>query len=152
MGNKITFLPDKAEYDISSDKSVMELAFEKGIPIQSSCKGMATCGECRVIVVEGENQVLPPTSQEISLIGQGHYIDQRRLSCQLYCFGNITVDVSEQKEKSADPSLSKTFLKRIKKEKTSDIHSIKDNLIEQNNERIKKTCEKAVIFKRPEEV
>lgn len=139
MGNKIKFLPDKAEYDISSDKSVMELAFEKGIPIQSSCKGMATCGECRVIVVEGENQVLPPTSQEISLIGQGHYIDQRRLSCQLYCFGDVIVDVSEQKEKSADPSLSKTFLKRIKKEKTSDVHSVKDNLIEQNNDKIKKS-------------
>ena len=93
MGNKIKFLPDKLECDISSEKSVMELAFEKGIPIQSSCKGMASCGECRVIVVEGENHVLPPTSQEISLIGQGHYIDQRRLSCQLYCFGDITVDV-----------------------------------------------------------
>ncbi len=114
----------------------MELAFEKGIPIQSSCKGMAVCGECRVIVAEGENQVLPPTSQEISLIGQGHYIDQRRLSCQLYCFGSVTVDVSEQKEKSADQSISKTFLKRIKKEKTEDIHSIRDNLIEQNAEKI----------------
>ena len=44
---------------------------------------------------------------------------------------------SEQKEKSADQSLSKTFLKRIKKEKTADMHSIRDNLIEQNNEKIK---------------
>ena len=137
MGNKIKFLPDHVEYDISSEKSVMELAFEKGIPIQSSCKGMAACGECRVIVVEGENQVLPPTSQEISLIGQGHYIDQRRLSCQLYCFGDITVDISEQKDKAADQSISKTFLKRIKKDKAADIHSIRDNLIEQNNEKIK---------------
>jgi len=134
MGNKIKFLPDNTEYDISSEKSVMELAFEKGIHIQSSCKGMATCGECRVIVVEGESQVLPPTSQEISLIGQGHYIDHRRLSCQLYCFGNVTVDVTEQKEKSADQSISKTFLKRIKKEKEADIHSIRDNLIEQSSE------------------
>ena len=137
MGNKIKFLPDNVEYDISSEKSVMELAFERGIPIQSSCKGMATCGECRVIVVEGENKVLPPTSQEVSLIGQGHYIDQRRLSCQLYCFGDITVDVTEQKEKSTDQSISKTFLKRIKKEKATDIHSIRDNLIEQSNKKIK---------------
>ena len=137
MANKIKFLPDNIEHKISSEKSVMELAFEKGIPIQSSCKGMATCGECRVLVVEGENQVLPPTSQEMSLIGQGHYIDQRRLSCQLYCFGNITVDVSEQKEKEGDhQSISKTFLKRIKKEKAADIHSIRDNLIEQSNEKI----------------
>ena len=137
MGNKIKFLPDNVEYDISSEKSVMELAFEKDIQIQSSCKGMATCGECRVIVVEGENQVLPPTSQEVSLIGQGHYIDHRRLSCQLYCFGDITVDVTEQKEESADQSISKTFLKRIKKDKAADVHSIRDNLIEQNNEKIK---------------
>ena len=134
MKNKIKFLPQNIEIDISSEKNVMELAHENGLPIQSSCKGMASCGECRVIVAEGENHTLPPTSQELSLIGQGHYIDQRRLSCQLYCFGNMTIDLSEQVEKSEDKSISKTFLKRIKKDQGQKVHSVRDNLIQKDQD------------------
>ena len=131
---KIRFLPQKLETDISSEKSVMEMAVEKGIPIQSSCKGMASCGECRVFMVEGEHNVLPPTEKELGLIGQGHYIDQRRLSCQLYCFGDVTVDVSEQMEKAENEKVSKTFLKRIQKTSEKQIHSIGDCFIEKDED------------------
>ena len=134
MKNKIRFLPQNVEMEVSPEKSVMELAHENGIFIQSSCKGVATCGECRVLVKEGENQVLPPTSKELALIGQGHYIDRRRLSCQLYCYGNITVDLTEQVEKSQDQKMSKVFLQKIKKDADDTIHSVRDNLIEQDQD------------------
>ena len=131
---KVKFLPQKIELDAPSDKSVMDIALEKDIPIQSSCKGMAICGECRVFILEGENQVLPPTSKELALIGQGHYIDQRRLSCQLFCYGKVTIDLKEQLEKSEAQKFSKTFLKKIKKENVEKMHSIRDNLIEQDED------------------
>jgi 2Fe-2S ferredoxin len=31
----------------------------------------------------------------VRLLGNNFYLDGRRLSCQLYCFGEMTVDVSE---------------------------------------------------------
>ena len=126
-------MPQNIELEISSEKSVMDVAHANGIPIQSGCRGQATCGECRVIVVEGENQMLPPTSQELSLIGQGYHIDQRRLSCQLYCFGDVTIDVSQHIKKEGD-AITHQLLKRIKKGDQEKIHSIRDNLIEEDKE------------------
>ena len=134
MKNKIRFLPQNIEIQAAPDKSVMELAHENGIFIQSSCKGSSTCGECRVLVKEGENQVLPPTSKELALIGQGHYIDRRRLSCQLYCYGNVTVNLEEQVEKAQNQKVSKVFLQKIKKDTDDKIHSVRDNLIEQDQD------------------
>lgn len=93
---KVKFVPQNVEYEIKPGQSVMHLAQDHGIYIKSVCKGVPSCAECRVRVVEGDHNVLPPGSEELSLIGTGHFIDQRRLSCQLKCFGDITVDMTEQ--------------------------------------------------------
>jgi 2Fe-2S ferredoxin len=52
-----------------------------------------------VRVIDGDYNVFPPSSKEIALIGTAYFVDQRRLSCQLRCFGDITVDHTEQFEK-----------------------------------------------------
>lgn len=96
---KVKFLPMDVEFDIEPNQSVMKLAHEKGVKIKSVCNGLPSCAECRVKLVEGEHNVLPPSAKELSLIGTGHFIDQRRLSCQLMCFGDITVDLTEQMDK-----------------------------------------------------
>jgi hypothetical protein len=60
-----------------------------------------------VRVVEGDYNVLPPASKEVQLIGTAHFLDQRRLSCQLVCFGDITVDLTEQIQKEAEEGKKK---------------------------------------------
>ncbi len=77
----------------------MHVAQDNGIYVKSVCRGVPSCAECRVRVVEGEHNVTPPASSELGLIGTGHFIDHRRLSCQLRCFGDITIDLTEQVEK-----------------------------------------------------
>ncbi|MCB0408336.1 MAG: hypothetical protein KDD34_09040, partial [Bdellovibrionales bacterium] len=104
------------------------------IHISSVCNGMPSCAECRVKLVEGENNVLPPSAKELNLIGTGHFIDQRRLSCQLICFGNITVDLTEQVEKAAEGKVSKKFLQRAQKESADDVHAETGIFIEQDND------------------
>jgi ferredoxin len=96
---KVKFVPQNVEHEIKPGESVMHVAQDHGLYIKSVCKGVPSCAECRVRVVEGEHNVLPPNSEELSLIGTGHFIDHRRLSCQLKCFGDITVDLTEQVEK-----------------------------------------------------
>ncbi len=96
---KVKFLPQGISVPADSDKSVMELARENQLSISSSCNGMCSCAECRVYVVEGEAHVLPPSVRETELIGGAHFVDNRRLSCQLFCFGDVTVDLSEQVER-----------------------------------------------------
>ena len=94
---------------------------------------MATCGECRVYLIEGENQVLPPTSKELSLVGQGYYIDRRRLACQLYCYGNVTIDLNEQVHEAESQRTSKVFLKKIHKEDVKKMNSIRDSLLKESS-------------------
>lgn len=96
---KVKFLPQNVEFEIDPLRSVMNLAHEQGMFIKSICKGIPSCAECRVRIVEGESNVLPPGQSELALIGSAYFVDQRRLSCQLRCFGDVTVDLSEQEEK-----------------------------------------------------
>lgn len=104
---KVKFLPMNKEVEIKPEQTVLEVALANQIPIRSVCKGVPSCAECRVRITEGENCVLPPNKSEINLIGSGYFVDHRRLSCQLHCYGNVTIDVTEQLAKSADTSLRK---------------------------------------------
>ena len=94
-------MPLGKEFEIKPNESVLHLAQTQGIHIQSVCKGIPSCAECRVRVIEGEYNVIAPSKTEMSLIGTSYFIDGRRLSCQLKCFGDITVDLTEQIEKES---------------------------------------------------
>lgn len=93
---KVKFLPSNIELEIQPGQSVMDLAHKNNIFIKTICNGLPSCAECRVKLVEGESNVMPPTAKELNLIGTGYFIDQRRLSCQLVCYGDVTVDLQEQ--------------------------------------------------------
>lgn len=95
---KIRFVPTGQEIEGTPDKTLLQLCVDNKIEIRSICKGVPSCAECRVKLVEGEANVLPPTKAELSLIGSSYYLDQRRLSCQLRCFGDVTVDLTDQIE------------------------------------------------------
>jgi len=121
---KIKFFPKNIEADVDPNKSVLEIARELGLSIQSSCNGMCACGDCRVFLKEGEGHVFPPTDKEMELIGRGHYVDQRRLSCQLYCFGNVSVNLKEQEERNAHGKISRQFLERAQKKTPEEAKSL----------------------------
>ena len=128
---KVKFLPQNISVDIQSGKSVMELARENKLPVSSSCNGMCSCAECRVYVVEGEAHILPPSAKEVDLIGGGYFIDSRRLSCQLFCFGDVTIDLSEQVEREKQGgTVNKQFLKQISKNTMADSSSLGGILVE----------------------
>jgi ferredoxin, 2Fe-2S len=96
---KVKFLPQDVELEIAPNQSVMKLAHENGIFVKSICNGVPSCAECRVKIIDGEQNVSSPSNKELNLIGTGYFLDQRRLSCQLRCFGDLVVDLSEQVEK-----------------------------------------------------
>lgn len=133
---KVKFVPQEQEFEIQPGQSVMALAHEKGILIKSTCNGLPSCAECRVRIVDGDWNTNPPSRKELGLIGTGYYIDQRRLSCQVICFGDITVDTSEQVEKSAEGPVTKKFLTKVHKATAQDSHSVGGVLIEQDEKLI----------------
>ncbi len=96
---KIKFFPTNQEIEGDPNKSLLQLCMENKIDIKSLCKGKPSCAECRVHVKEGESSILPPSAKELHVLGSNYFLDGRRLSCQVYCFGNVTVDISEQLER-----------------------------------------------------
>lgn len=98
---KVKFVPQNVEFEIKPGQSVMHLAEDNGIYVKSVCRGVPSCAECRVKIVDGENNVFPPAGEELSLIGSGWFIDRRRLACQLQCLGDVTVDMTEQLAKQS---------------------------------------------------
>lgn len=129
---KVKFVPQNVEFEIKQGQSVMDLAHEKGLPIRSTCNGLPSCAECRVKVVDGDYNLNPPSRKELGLIGTGFYIDQRRLSCQMLCFGDVTVDLQEQVEKGAEGPVTKKFLTKVQKSSAEESHSLGGVLIEQD--------------------
>ena len=102
---KVKFMPQNLEVEIEPNETVLQVAQRSGVQIKSVCKGVPSCAECRVQLVDGDYNVLPPSSKELNLIGTAYFVDRRRLSCQLRCFGDITLDLAEQVEK-AEKNLS----------------------------------------------
>lgn len=103
---KIKFLPTGQEIDLNPQKTLLQLAWANGIEIRSICKGQPSCAECRIKIIEGEHNTLPPTKAELALIGTSYYLDSRRLACQVRCFGPMTIDIKDHLDK-ADSSSKK---------------------------------------------
>lgn len=130
---KVKFVPQNVECEIKPGQSVLHAAQDNNIHIKSVCRGVPSCAECRVRVVEGEHNVMPPSAAELSLIGTAWFVDRRRLSCQLRCFGDITVDMTEQNEK-LDAGSGKKPRGRYNKDELQESRAVLGNLMMSDEE------------------
>lgn len=144
---KVKFLPLNKEFEIKNNQSVLNLAQKNGIFIKSICNSLPSCSECRIKVLEGEHNIAPPSSKELQLIGSGYFIDQRRLSCQMFCFGDVVVDLSEQvqKQKALEtPKQSHQWTKKNDKDPSLRM-AISGNLIEEEQELLEEVEQKKSV-------
>lgn len=124
---KVKFLPTGKEVEITPEKTLLQAAIEGGVEIRSICKGKLNCAECRVKIVDGESNLLPPSKAELNLLGLAWQIDSRRYSCQVRCFGDVTVDLTEQIERAND---AKKNIRGFKSSKpVTESHAVIDTLI-----------------------
>ncbi|WP_417334989.1 2Fe-2S iron-sulfur cluster-binding protein [Halobacteriovorax marinus] len=89
-----TLMPSGEKIVINEKKSLLENLKDNGHYIKSSCGGHATCTDCIVKIVTGEDNVNPPEFNELQLMGNVFHITKERLSCQTFVTGDITVDIS----------------------------------------------------------
>lgn len=159
---KIKFMPQNVEFEIKPNQSVLDLAHQNGLHIQSVCKGVPSCAECRIQILDGEWNVIPPLKKELALIGTAWFVDRSRLSCQLKCFGDVTVDLSQQIEKEQnskrprgkfqkDPNTSKAVLGSVLLEDTINNNS-KMNEEDYNLRKAEIALEQEEIRKQLEEI
>lgn len=125
---KIKIVPQGIELDVNPNKSLLQICTENQVEIKSICKGVPSCAECRIHITQGEYNVTQPSKAELSLIGTSWYLDGRRLSCQVRCFGDVTIDLTEQIER-AETQTKKVRGFRSQSGKSQESHAKQGTLI-----------------------
>jgi 2Fe-2S ferredoxin len=87
----VTFLPFEARVPVADGESVFEAGRRAGVPIPTACVGKATCGLCRVKIVDGEAHLSPLNADEKKHLGNTYFISKLRLSCQARVSGGDVV-------------------------------------------------------------
>lgn len=88
----VTFLPFGIRAAADDGESVFEAGRRAGVPIPTACVGKASCGLCRVKVVDGEEHLSRQNAEEKKHLGNTYFISRLRLSCQAQVSGgDVTV-------------------------------------------------------------
>ena len=77
-------------------KSILFLLQNEGIDWMHACGGKGRCTTCKVIVLEGENNLRPSTSAELRYQKQGLLHAGERLACQVKICGDVTLKVPDE--------------------------------------------------------
>jgi ferredoxin, 2Fe-2S len=89
----VTFQPAGTRVPCADGDSVFDVGRRAGIGISTACVGKATCGLCRVKVLDGEAHLSPMNAAEKKHLGNVYFINKVRLACQTRVWGDVVVDV-----------------------------------------------------------
>ncbi|MGA7616393.1 MAG: 2Fe-2S iron-sulfur cluster-binding protein [Thermoanaerobaculia bacterium] len=88
---RVTFEDQDQTADFESERTLLSCAIDMGIRISHVCGGDGACGTCRIAVVDGWDQLSPPTPDETYKELEPPY----RLSCQAKLKGDVVVKVAK---------------------------------------------------------
>lgn len=88
---KATCLPDKVDFDVTADETLLEAALRSGIAFAHACGGRAKCSTCRIWVLDGLEICPKRTELETSMADRLGFGDEVRLACQLRPEGEVRV-------------------------------------------------------------
>jgi 2Fe-2S ferredoxin len=78
------------------DRKVIELIHENGIDWMHACGKKGRCTTCKIIVVQGGENLLPLNDRELVFTAQGRLHPGERLACQAILHsGEIRIKVAE---------------------------------------------------------
>ncbi|PTB96578.1 ferredoxin [Marivirga lumbricoides] len=80
----------------SLEKTALEHIHENFIDWMHACGKKGRCTTCKMIVLEGENNLGELTGPEIKYREQGRLASNERLSCQAVVTGDIIIEVAEK--------------------------------------------------------
>ena len=72
----------------------MQALLNAGLPVASSCDGDGVCAKCRLIIVEGNENLSPANDTEEFLKESNSIAPNMRISCQVQVLGPVTLDAT----------------------------------------------------------
>ena len=91
---KVTFHPLNKSREIRVGATILAAANQCGVPVGQSCSGEGICGWCRVTIVSGAENLVPPSENEQRLIEEKKFDPDERAACLAKITGNLTVTTS----------------------------------------------------------
>lgn len=85
MKHKVTLKPSGEIVEIEEGKNLLSALREQDIYVKSSCGGVASCSDCIVKIVSGEDHLTPPPFSELKLLGNVFHITKERLALSDLC-------------------------------------------------------------------
>ena len=80
---KVKVLNLGVEFEGIENETIMQILYRNGIEIDSACGGHGQCTSCKVLVVQGIENLYPPEFEEEETIQEyGLDPEKERLSCQ----------------------------------------------------------------------
>jgi len=89
----VTFQPSGLRVECADSESVFEIGRRAGLEISTACVGKATCGLCRVKILDGEAHLTPLNAAEKKHLGNVYFITKTRLACQARVSGDVVVEL-----------------------------------------------------------
>lgn len=144
---KVTLKPSGEVVEVEEGKNLLVALREQNIYIKSSCGGHASCTDCIIKIVSGEDYITPPPFEELKLLGNVFHITKERLACQTCLTGDVTIDIGkhdlatdEAKLKNKTSNFSKKKqVTRVRKE--ADVKTLRS---ERATERAAEDAEKKI--------
>lgn len=113
---KVTLKPSGEIVEVEEGKNLLVALREQNIYIKSSCGGHATCTDCIIKIVSGEDYITPPPFSELKLLGNVFHITKERLACQTCLTGDVSIDISKH-DKAQDEARLQNKNTSFKKKK-----------------------------------
>jgi adenylate cyclase len=88
---EVRFVPSGKTKAIKSGATILAAANQVDVPIGQSCDGEGTCGWCRVRVVDGKENLAPPTKVEQTLMAAVGFGADERAACLARITGDVTI-------------------------------------------------------------
>jgi uncharacterized 2Fe-2S/4Fe-4S cluster protein (DUF4445 family) len=106
----IHFFPADVRVEAQPGENIRDAAIRLGVNVPSTCGGVASCGLCKVKVVDGGEHLNAMTADEVGKLGNVFFITKERLACQAVAAGDIRCEVpDEQAERARRAQKAKDF-------------------------------------------
>ncbi|NOT80713.1 MAG: 2Fe-2S iron-sulfur cluster binding domain-containing protein [Bacteriovoracaceae bacterium] len=116
LKHKVTCRPSGNVVEVEEGKNLLVALREADTYVKSSCGGHATCTDCIIKIVSGEDYLTPPPFEELKLLGNVFHITKERLACQTCVTGDVIIDISKH-DKATDEARLKNKTSNYSKKK-----------------------------------
>lgn len=148
----VRFQPIGSRTESKKGRTLLDLARDSGVEIESICNSLGKCGKCRVLIRSGASSLSPVTDNERRLLDEREIGFGARLACQARVTSpsNIVVEVPEESRRGhhrllasgverkveLKPAIRK-FVLRIPPATLRDLRADDDRLIDMLERRVK---------------